>query len=264
MTAFPNAVGPASSPTQFLTPSGFLQTYAATADPTSANDGSQGFGPGSEWLNLANGRLWTCAINTVGAAMWAFSGVATSLGGEPSGITTQFGSGTNFFPEEGNVYRNTIWPGTSPAGTGSQYVLDALALSANSFDKALRGLQITGAGSFAANGDSKTLQLVASNTAQVPGQVVASAPTVIATTGAVTTNGGGWEIAANLFKYGSSGSNTQVALHSQAQVGAAVSGLQAPVQLTLNEGAIIYLALTAQTTTATDVVENWFEINAMN
>jgi hypothetical protein len=263
---FPNPVGPAYAPTQFLTPSGFIQTYSATVDPVATNDSSQGFGPGSEWLNIANGRLWTNAINTVGAAVWVFSGVATAIGGEPSGITTQFGSGTNYFPEEGNIYRETlsVAGARAPGGTGADYVVGTFNMSANSFDIPNRGLQLTNSGAFAANGNTKRIKIISGATSAIIGQAVVGG-TVIADTLAVTTNGGGWQLSANVFKTGATGSNTQLAIHSQAQIGGAVAALLAPQSLTMAENAIINFCVTINNTTnATDATYNWFEINAMN
>lgn len=258
---------PLQNPYQPLDQGGGIGNYTATVDPVATNDVSQGYAPGSRWLNQSNQRVWKCLVNTLGAAVWAFDGTVPGTGAEPPGMQTQFGSGTNAFPEEGNVSRSVLSAsaGTSPAGTGSDYVIAVFALSANSFDQALRGLQITAAGSFASNGNTKTIKIVASNTAQVVGSVTANSPNALATTGAVTTNGGGWEISANFFKYGAAGSNTQLAIHSQAQVGAAVSALSVPANFTLTENAIIYFAITANcATTTTDVVLNFTEFNAMN
>lgn len=258
-------VGPVIGPMQFLTPLGFIQNYTATIDPVATNDASQGFGPGSEWLNLTNGRLWTNAVNTPGAAVWVFSGVATALGGEPSGITTQFGSSTAFFPEEGNINRQISATGVSSTTSPASQVLAAYTLPANGFDVAGRGLQITAAGSFATNGNNKLVAINIGAATAVVGSAVGSGGTVIATTGTVTTSNAGWEISANVFKYGAAGSNTQLAIHSQAQVGNAVSALTIPALLTMTENAAINIAIICTAATgAGDVVFNWLEINAMN
>jgi hypothetical protein len=187
----------------------------------------------------------------------------------PSTEITQFGSGSATFLEEGNISRQTlaVGSGVSPVGTGADSVLAFFTIPANSFDIAGRGLQITAAGSFAANGNNKTVKLIASNTLPVVGNAPPGTGNAItiATTGVVTTNNQGWSISANLFKYGANGSNTQLAIHSQAQVGAAVSALQVPANATLIENAAMYLMSTGNAgTTATDIVQNWFEINAMN
>ena len=187
----------------------------------------------------------------------------------PSTEITQFGNGTATFLEEGNVNRQTlaVGNGVSPASTGNDNVLAFYTVPANSFDIAGRGLQITSAGSFAANGNNKTVKLIASNTLPVVGSAAPATGNAItlASTGVVATNNQGWSISANLFKYGANGSNTQLAIHSQAQVGSAVSALQVPANATLTENVPIYVMVTGNVaTTATDIVENWFEINAMN
>ncbi len=44
--------------------------YAATADPTTTNDTTQGFAPGSEWLNTSTLQTWQCISAATGAAIW--------------------------------------------------------------------------------------------------------------------------------------------------------------------------------------------------
>ena len=41
-----------------------------TSDPTSANDSSQGYAVGSEWVNKTLGTVWFCVSAAVGAAVW--------------------------------------------------------------------------------------------------------------------------------------------------------------------------------------------------
>lgn len=188
--------------------------------------------------------------------------IATYL--ESSATTTQFGSSTGFFPDEGNLNRQISAAGVQPGSTGNDNVLAFYGVPALGFDQSGRGLQITAAGSFGATGNNKTIKILAGAVLPVIGSAAPTA-TTIATTGVVTTNGNGWEISANVFKYGGLGSNTQIAIHSQAQVGAAVSALQVPTLLTLTEAQIIYLMITGNAATAvTDIIFNWLEINAMN
>ena len=42
----------------------------ATVPPTTANDSSQGYSVGSEWLNISKGVVYRCVDATVGAAKW--------------------------------------------------------------------------------------------------------------------------------------------------------------------------------------------------
>ena len=243
------------------------KNLTATTDPTTSNDITQGYYPGMIWINATLSRSWECQSNAVGAATWILSGVVPGVGAEPASMITQAGSGTGTFREEGNVYSSVlaVGAGVSPGATSStDYCLAVYALPANSLDIANRGLTITAAGSFGSTSNNKTIKIYWGATTPTVGTVV-STGTVIATTGTVTTNGGGWQICANVFKYGATGSNTQLALHSQAQVAGAVASLQAPVNLTATESAIIYVAVTGQTPTATsDIVCNWVQANFMN
>jgi len=44
--------------------------FAATADPTAANDSTQGYTPGSQWLNVTTQKAFVMMSNAVGAAVW--------------------------------------------------------------------------------------------------------------------------------------------------------------------------------------------------
>jgi hypothetical protein len=52
----------------------------ATTDPTAANDRSQGYEPGSSWINATAGRSWLCLSNATGAAVWVIDGSSGSAG----------------------------------------------------------------------------------------------------------------------------------------------------------------------------------------
>lgn len=45
--------------------------FSATTDPTAANDSTQKYEPGSQWINQAAGRAWVCLSNAIGAAVWS-------------------------------------------------------------------------------------------------------------------------------------------------------------------------------------------------
>jgi hypothetical protein len=172
-----------------------------------------------------------------------------------------FGSGGQLFKPMGNLGVVLNAAGVNPAAIGSDYVLATFLLQPSSFDQINRGIGIAAQGSFGATVNTKRVKLYANPTNPVVGQVV-SGGTVIADTNAVTTNGGGWSIAAEVYKYGS---NQQLALHEQAQVGAAVAALLAPVALTMTESAAIPIAVTGNATTAaTDIVFNALKLWAMN
>jgi hypothetical protein len=257
--------GMALGPMQSLSEGGYLNNLFGTTDPGVLSDASQGYGPGSTWLNLSTSRQWVCLSNSTGAATWILAGVVPGVGIEPSSMLTQFGAGTGSFFEEGNINRQVSGAGVSPtAAAATDYVLFTYTLPANSFDIAGRGLCMTSEGSFGATGNNKIIKLWFGCTAAVVGAAV-SGGTAIGSTGTVTTNAGGWSIQANVFKYGAAGSNTQLSLHQQAQVGNATSALLAPQLLTVVENASIIMCVTGQAPTATtDIVANFFEINVMN
>jgi hypothetical protein len=175
------------------------------------------------------------------------------------------GLGTATFLPEGNVTRQISAAGINPGATGVDSVLAAFTLPANSFDALGRGLAITGQGSFAANANTKRIKIVFNPASAVVGQTVGAGGATIADTNAVTTNGGGWSVQANVFKYGAANSNTQIGLHQQAQIGGAVAALLAPSLIAAIENAAILIALTGNATTGVgDIISNFFELNAMN
>lgn len=258
------AAGFALGPTQTLSEAGYLNNFAAIVDPAATNDASQGYGPGSTWLNTSNNRQWVCLTNAIGAAAWLLAGVVPGVGVEPSSMLTQFGNGAAIFPEEGNINRQLSAAGIQPGGTAVDSVLAAYSLPANSFDIAGRGLAITAQGSFGATGNNKRVKIFFNATTAVVGAAVTGG-TAIADTGVVTTNGGGWSVQANVFKTGAAGSNTQLGLHQQAQIGGAVAALVAPQAIAAVENAPILIAITGNAATVvSDIVFNFLEINAMN
>lgn len=190
---------------------------------------------------------------------------AGGAGVAPFGATIgQFGSGTAFAGEAGNVSVQVSAAGISPGSTGNDNVLAVYSLPANSLDHAGSQLSIQASGSFAANGNTKRVKLIFAPSAAVVGSAVTGG-TTIADTAAVTTSGGGWSIGALVTKYGALGANTQLAVHEQAQVGGAVAALLAPATLTATETGAILIAVTGNaTTTATDIVMNLFLVNGAN
>ncbi len=155
--------------------------------------------------------------------------------------------------------------GINPGAAGAvDSVLAIYSIPAGYFASTGIGVALTAAGSFAANGNTKTLKVIYNATTAVVGSTVTGG-TTIATTGAVTTSGGGWEMAAEVFKVGAAGANTQVAIHSQAQVGAAVSALTAPTtNLTATESGAILCAITGACSVTTDVIFNYLEVEAFS
>ena len=171
------------------------------------------------------------------------------------------GSGSGTFSRSGNIATNISSAGVSPAATGSDYVVAFVAVPANSFDGLSgtnRSVQAQAAGSFASNSHTKEVKIQVSNTLPVVGNAISNA-TAIADSTAITTSGGGWQLTAELSKYGAANSNTQIAIHNLAQ-GVGAVALLTPQFLTLTENATIYVAVTANcTTTASDVVFNFLQ-----
>ena len=198
----------------------------------------------------------------------------------PNTASTLFGGGGASMQDEGTIYRQVTGTGVTPAATGSDIVLMTFTLPAGSFDGGVitdyasagvigtaqsnRGVAIAAQGSFAATANNKRVKIIVGATTATVGSAVVGG-TVIADTGTVATSGAGWSIGGEVYKYGAAGSNTQLGVHQQAQVGAAVSSLVSPVALTMNESANIIIALTGNATTATtDIVANLFVISGMN
>lgn len=181
------------------------------------------------------------------------SGQQYVFGGAPSAL----------FKPSGLVNVQISASGINPGATGADNVLAVYSLPAGAFDAANRGIKLTAYGSFGATANNKLVKLIANPTAAVVGSTVTGG-TVIASTGTVTTSGGGWMLDAEIFKYGAAGSNTQIAL-TKAALGAAADALLAPTLLTAAENGAILLAVTGNATTAvTDIVFNALKIQAMD
>ena len=244
--------------------SAFISNLVAVTDPVVGSDTTLGYGPGSEWFNTANSRLWVNLSAAAGAAVWYLAGVVPGVGIEPSSMLTQFGAGTGSFLDEGNINRQLSVAGISPGTTANDNVLAVFSLPANSFNIAGRGVSITAAGSFGATANNKTIKIIFNATTAVVGSAVTGGTTV-ATTGVVATNTGGWLIGANAFKAGAAGSNTQVATSNGTITGVSHGGTTPPTFPVAVESGPILIAVTGNAAVAvTDIVLNWLEINAMN
>lgn len=218
---------------------------------------------------FAVGLLTLTAIGTPAATFQVLvNGISVNANGDlPSTVTEQFGSSTATMLEEGNINRqvSASGSGVSPGATGADNVLAVYTIPANAFDVSGRGVTITAQGSFGATGNNKRIKIIFNPASAVVGSTVGASGTTIADTGTVATNGGGWSLQGSVFKYGAAGSNTQLGLHQQAQVGGAVSALLAPANITATESGAILVAVTGNATTATsDIVLNFIEVNAMN
>jgi hypothetical protein len=144
--------------------------------------------------------------------------------------------------------------GVNPGATGADNVLAAFTIPAGAFAAAGNGVEITAYGLFANNTNSKRIRIYFNATTAVVGSTVTGG-TVIIDSGAFTTAvAAAWCVAGCVFKYGGAGSNTQVALHQQAQIATTISALVGPSLITAVESGPIILAVTGNAgTTATDI-----------
>jgi hypothetical protein len=153
--------------------------------------------------------------------------------------------------------------GVSPNATGADNVIAVYALPPNAFDAAGRGITIRAVGSFAANGNTKRVKLFFNPASAVIGSTIGASGTLLADTGAVATNNGGWSLSGGVYKYGGIGSNTQLCVSNDAQAGVVSTGVVIPALATAVESAAILIAVTGNcTTTATDIVFNFLDINS--
>jgi hypothetical protein len=241
---------------------------SATTDPTGSNDNTQDYSVGSRWVNATTRRVWTCLSAATGAASWVLDGVVPGLGVEPSNISTYFGGGGGTFLREGNLARLVGNPlGGNNADTTDD-VLASYTLPASSFDVAGRGLCITAQGSTGSTTNNKRVKLwfnaTISGAAVTGGNVIADTGPWVNTT--IPNNNVGWQLMANVFKSGATGSNTQYA-QGTVILGGIHGGINLPVFPTAVESGAIVIAVTGSsytTGTANDVVASWFEVNAMN
>lgn len=164
-----------------------------------------------------------------------------------------------------NTIKQISAAGISPGATGVDSVLAVFTLPANFFSAQNNAAYIQAQGKFAANAATKQVKIIFNPATAVVGATVGVGGTTIADSGAVVTNGLGWSLQASVFKSGAAGSNTQMAIHEQAQTGGTVSNLLAPSFPTATENAPILIAVTGNaTTTATDITFNYLEIDQSN
>lgn len=204
-------------------------------------------------------KLWDTIVGDVTLNSAQAAAIGTSMGNGAA----SFGSGLQM-GENGNLDVQVSSAGVQPGSTGNDNVLAVFSIPASAFDQANRGIYIAAQGSYGATVNTKRVKIIFNPSAAVVGSAVTGG-TTIADTGAVTTNGGGWALGANVFKYGAAGSNTQIGLHQQAQSGNAVGALLAPSLITANEGGAILVAVTGNATTAaSDIVFNFLQVEGMN
>jgi hypothetical protein len=242
----------------------------STRDPLGTDDVTLGYAPGSIWLNTTLNREWVCLANTATAAVWSFGGASYANSGyNPANEVTQFGGApTALMSAEGNINRQVSSAGVSPGATAADNVLAFFSLPANALDGAAgsnRVLTITAWGKFAATGNNKDIKLFFNPATAVVGSTIGAGGTLLADTGVVATNAGGWLVSGNVIKYGAANSNTQLCTSNGAAAGGVHAGVSITALATATENAAILIAVTGNATTATtDIVFNVLEVNAMN
>lgn len=163
-----------------------------------------------------------------------------------------------------NVQVPGVTGGVNPGGTAVDSVLAVFSLPANFFDKAGRSLTIEAFGNFAANANTKTVKLWFNATTAVVGAAITGG-TLLATTGAVATNNGGYSVSGNVTKRGAANSNTQVTTSNGAMAGAAAAGVSLAAEAVAVENAPILIAVTGNAATAVgDIIHALLQITAYN
>jgi hypothetical protein len=245
-----------------------FDNLSAITDPTIFSDNTQDYSVGSRWLNITRARAWVCLSAATGAAVWVLDGVVPGVGVEPSNMLTYFGGCNGTLLEQGNLNRQIGNPLAGNKADTTDDVLASYLMPASSFDVAGRGLCITTQGTTGQTNNDKRVKLwfnaIISAGTVTGGSVVADTGAWMSTT--VPNNGVGWQLTANVFKYGAPRSNTQYA-QGTAILGAVHGGIASPAFTTAMESGAIVIALTGSSYTsgaANDVVATWFEVNAMN
>jgi hypothetical protein len=241
---------------------------SATTDPSGSDDNTQDYSAGSRWLNITDDRAWTCLSAATGAAIWVLDGVVPGVGVMPSNILTYFGGGTGTILSDGNLHREIGNPLAGNNDGTTDDVLASYTLPASSFDVPGRGLCITAQGNTGATTNDKRIKLWFNATISAG---VVTGGSVIADTGpwvsgTIPNSNVGWQLTANILKYGTAESNTQYA-QGTAILGGIHGGIGLPVFSTAVESGAIVIALTGSSYTTgapNDVVATWFEVNAMN
>jgi hypothetical protein len=181
-----------------------------------------------------------------------------------SNAQVQFGGaliGSNFAAGYGDatLYRNVASPIAGNAVGTADSILDGIVLPANAFDIKGRGLLIELFGNLAATANNKRIKVWANPT--MVGQTVSAAGVISGGTvsgvgsgillydsGVQTGNNVGWQVTVSLYKYGASGSNTQ--LYQSAPIfNTTHGGVSKILPATLPENAAINLVVTGSSPT---------------
>ncbi len=221
-------------------------------------------------VTVPGNSVWVGQVTYTVSSTVTILGVGTFFDGGSgylsSALSTQFGSGTATFFGEGNISRLVSATGVSPGGTAADNVIATYTLPANSFDGiGNRGLRINAAGTFGANGNNKRIKVMFNPASATLGSTVGASGTTCVDTGTLTTSGGGWVVTGAVFKYGAAVSNTQICMNLGSMAGTSHLGTAAPALATASETGGIFIAVTGNASTSTsDIMLNWFEVNVVN
>lgn len=205
------------------------------------------------------------AVFDKGATARTGKATGTQVAAYLAGGAELFGGGTGVMGGEGNINVQAPATAVSPGATAADNVLAVYSIPAGSFSAAGKMISITASGSFAANGNNKTVKIIVNPATAVVGSTVGTGGTTICSTAVVATNGAGWQVQGTIIKQGAAGANTQLGIHEQAQIGAAVASMLAPSAITATESGAILVAITGNAaTTATDILFNALVVNACN
>lgn len=187
-----------------------------------------------------------------------------TAGNQLSSQKIQGGSATTpgFVRTGGNASVQINAAGQGNGADTTDDVLFTYALPASALDVAGRQVTITAAGKFAATANNKRVKVWWGTTTQTVGAAVAGG-TLIADSGVVTTNNGGWTASVQVSKYGAAGSNTQIATNAQVVAGTSHLGTAVPVALTAAENGVINITVTGSSSTtgaANDVLGQLLDI----
>lgn len=193
--------------------------FAATTNPTSSNDSSQGYSPGSVWINVTDSLSFVCVVSSVGAAVWLQTSSAgeqnaqfvapddgdASLSGGESTVTNTNGGSAALIGGAGNgtglqgpaIVRGSVVLTKQPAAaaltTSATLTVAQLiggALSANQGGGAAASYQLP----LAADLDAALPEAVAGDTFDV---FLVNVSTVAAEDATITTNTG-WTLAGSM------------------------------------------------------------------
>lgn len=251
---------------------------SGTRPPGSTDDITQGWTPGSMWIDTVNFRVWFCVSNNTNNALWAVCGgvpyLYDTVSGMPGTALNQFGSGTGTFFPKGLISKYTSNTGLSPAGTGGDYVISAYTIPASSLDGITnRGVKVEVWGKFANNGNTKQVKISFNAGAAVVGSLITLAPSGIVAfdTGSFSTSAAtGFYGSALLMKYNAAESNNQMCVSGGgwtniATLGGGTVATASPQGVSGNESGGILVAVTANAgSTATDIIVNQILITAIN